>query len=66
MIDFDTIEVGDRVKVVGQGARGFAVMGEVLEVIGVGIRRVETKRADGKVASFDEAGGAARLELVEG
>ena len=65
MIDFDTIEVGDKVKVVGKGARGFAEMGEVLEVIGI-YRRVEIKREDGRTASFEEAAGAARLELVEG
>ena len=64
MIDFKTIKVGDKVKVVGAGAPGFAKMGEELEIVSVGEMRVDAKRSDGETAFFALTCGAARLELV--
>ena len=63
MIDFSTIKLGDKVKVVGMGAPGFAKLGEILEVIGVSENKVNTKRADGEEAYFALTCGAARLDL---
>ena len=65
MIDFSTIKVGDKVKVVGAGAPGFAQLGDVLEIVKVAERRVDCKRADGETAYFALTCGAARLELID-
>lgn len=65
MIDFNTIRVGDKVKVVGAGAPGFAKMGEELEITRVHRDRVYAKRNDGEEAFFALACGAARLELLK-
>ena len=64
MIDFKTIKVGDKVKVVGAGAPGFAKLGDELEIVKVGEMRVDAKRGDGEEAFFALTCGAARLELV--
>lgn len=64
VIDFKTIKVGDKVKVVGAGAPGFAKMGDELEIVSVGAMRVDAKRGDGETAFFALTCGAARLELV--
>lgn len=64
MIDFDTIQVGDKVKVVGMGAPGFAELGDTLEVVKTAKNRVYAKREDGKKAFFALTCGASRLELT--
>lgn len=64
MIDFKTIKAGDKVKVVGAGASGFAKMGEELEITRAQSDRVYAKRDDGEEAYFALTCGAARLELV--
>ena len=64
MIDFVTTKVGDKVKVVGMGAPGFAELGDVLEITAVEKNRVYAKRSDGEVAFFALTCGASRLELV--
>jgi hypothetical protein len=64
VIDFKTIKVGDKVKVVGAGAPGFAKLGDELEITKVGEMRVDAKRSDGEEAFFALTCGAARLELV--
>ena len=64
MIDFKTIKIGDKVKVVGAGAPGFAKLGEELEVTKVQSDRVFARRGDGEEAFFALTCGAARLELV--
>ena len=65
MIDFKTIQVGEKVKVVGAGAPGFARLGDELEITKVQNDRVYAKRADGEEAYFALTCGAARLELME-
>ncbi len=65
MIDFESIEIGNKVKVVGMGAPGFAKMGDILEVTKVEENKAYVKRDDGKEAFFALTCGAARLELVE-
>lgn len=65
MIDFKTINVGDKVKVVGVGAPGYADLGEILEITEVRDDRVFTKKLNGDTAYFALTCGAARLERVE-
>lgn len=64
MIDFKTIAVGDRVKVVGAGAPGFAELGDELVVTKALSDRVFAQRTDGEEVFFALTCGAARLELV--
>jgi hypothetical protein len=66
MINFSTMKVGDKVRVVGAGAPGFAKVGEVLTVIKLGHHRVDVARYDGEEAYFALTCGASRLEVVEG
>jgi len=64
MIDFNTIQVGDKVEVVGMGAPGFARYGETLVISQVAPNKVHAKRDDGKEAFFALTCGASRLALV--
>jgi hypothetical protein len=64
MIDFNTIQVGDKVKVVGMGAPGFAKLDDILEITEVRQDRVYTKRNTGEIAFFALTCGASRLEKV--
>ena len=66
MIDFKTIKVGDKVKVVGMGAKGFAELGDTLEITKVEPNKVYAKRNDGSEAFFALTCGASRLELLKG
>lgn len=65
MIEFDKVKIGDRLKIVGAGAPGFAKLGDVVTVTSVGDRRVDVQRDDGTTAYFALTCGAARLEPVE-
>ena len=64
MIDFKAARVGDKVKVVGFGAPGFAKLGDMLEITAVKPDRVYCKREDGEEALFALTCGAARLENI--
>ena len=61
MIDFKTIRVGNKVKVVGMGARGFAELGDTLEITKVEPNKVYAKRDDGEEAFFALTCGASRM-----
>lgn len=63
MIDFATIQVGQKVTVVGMGAPGFASLGDELEITKVEPNKVYAKRADGEEAFFALTCGASRLEI---
>ena len=65
MIDFNTIQVGDKVEVVGMGAPGFAELGDILEITKVERNKVGAKRSDGEEAVFALTCGARRLKLVK-
>lgn len=65
MIDYATIKPGDKVKVVGMGAPGFAKLGDELEITKTATDRVWAKRADGEEVFFALTCGASRLELIE-
>ena len=66
MIDIKTIEVGDKCKIVGMGAHGYAELGDIVTVIAVNIskQRVSTETEDGEEAFFDSECGAERLEKI--
>jgi hypothetical protein len=67
MIDYAKIKPGDKLKIVGAGAPGFASLGDVVEVISTnGHNRCDVKREDGGAAYFALTCGAARLGPVEG
>lgn len=65
MIDFATIQVGDRVRVVGMGAPGFAALGDILTIAKVQPNRVWARTDAGHEAYFALTCGAARLELAD-
>jgi len=65
MIDFKAIAVGDKVKVVGMGAPGFAALGDELTISKVEPNKVYAKRADGEEAFFALTCGASRLEITK-
>ena len=65
MIDFKTIKIGDKVKVVGMGAPGFAKLGEILIISKTGKDRVSAKKENGEEAEFYLTCGASRLEEVK-
>ena len=65
MIQFNEMKVGDKVKVVGMGAPGFASPGDTLEITKVLHDRVYAKTIDGNEAFFALTCGASRLEKIE-
>jgi len=64
MIDFDKVKIGDKLRIVGAGAPGFAKLGDVVTVTATAPRRVDVVRDDGKSAYFALTCGAARLEPI--
>lgn len=64
MIDYDKLKVGDKLRIVGAGAPGFAKLGDIVTVTQTAERRVDVAREDGETAYFALTCGAARLELV--
>ena len=66
MLDYSKVKAGDRVRIVGAGAPGFAKIGDIVEVVSTdGRQRCDVKREDGHQAYFALTCGAARLEIVE-
>lgn len=66
MIEYDKVKAGDKLKIVGAGAPGFAKLGDVVEVISTdGKQRCDVKRDDGETAFFALTCGAARLDPIE-
>lgn len=64
-IDFSKTKPGDKLRIVGAGAPGFAKLGDIVEVTECnGHNRVDVKREDGETAFFALTCGAARLEPV--
>jgi hypothetical protein len=62
MIDYGSVKIGDKLRIVGAGAPGFAKLGDVVEVTATAPMRVDVKRDDGATAYFALTCGAARLE----
>jgi len=65
MIDYGTVKIGDKLRIVGAGAPGFAKLGDLVEVTATATNRVDVKREDGETAFFALTCGAARLEPVQ-
>jgi len=65
MINFANTKTGDKVKVVGAGAPGFAKLGDILTVTSCnGNNKLYAKNEAGDEAYFALTCGAARLEPV--
>jgi len=64
VIDYSDIKIGDKVRVVGMGAPGYAQLGDVLEIVNVSHNRVDTRKHDGAEAYFALTCGASRLEKI--
>lgn len=65
MIDFAKVKEGDKLRITGMGAPGFAALGDIVEVVSSnGKNRCDVKRADGETAYFALTCGAQRLEPI--
>lgn len=65
MIDFSKVKTGDKLKIVGMGAPGFAKLGDIVTVLSCnGVNRCEVLNESGEQAYFALTCGAARLEPV--
>jgi hypothetical protein len=63
MIDYSKVKVGDKFKIVGAGAPGFAKLGDVVTAESVGHNRVDVRHdTTGETVYFALTCGAARLE----
>jgi hypothetical protein len=63
MIDYAAVKVGDKLRITGAGAPGFAKLGDVVTVKSCdGHRRVDVVNEAGDEAYFALTCGAARLE----
>lgn len=66
MIDYEQVRVGDKLRITGMGAPGFAKLGDIVTVESVGPRRVDVVNDQtGEKAYFALTCGAQRLEPVE-
>ena len=65
MIEFEKVKVGDKLRIVGAGAPGFAKLGDIVTVTKTALRRVDVVREDGETAYFALTCGAARLDPVD-
>lgn len=66
MIDFAKVKEGDKLKIVGAGAPGFAKLGDVVTVTSCnGRNRCDVVNESGEPAYFALTCGAARLEAVD-
>ena len=65
MIDYKTTKPGDRVKIVGMGARGYAKLGDSVTVSACnGVKLCRVVNDAGEEVEFVLTCGAQRLELV--
>jgi hypothetical protein len=65
MVDYGKIKPGDRLRIVGMGAPGFAKLGDLVTVTKTAPNRCDVVRADGESAFFALTCGAQRLEMAE-
>ena len=64
MKNFDGIKIGDRLRIIGNGAPGYANVGDEVTVDHFIKDGITVKRSDGKPADFLYSCGAERLELL--
>lgn len=65
MIDYATTQPGDILRIVGQGAPGYALNGDLVRVLKATQNGVEVEDKHGKSCEFVFNCGAARLEPTE-
>lgn len=65
MIDYAKVQRGDILKIVGAGAPGYAVLGDLVRVLSTTKNGVNVEDRHGKEAEFAFNCGAARLEETE-
>lgn len=65
MIAYAQTETGDILEIVGQGAPGFAKIGELVRVLGTTLHGVEVENKSGETCEFLFNCGAARLKETE-
>jgi hypothetical protein len=66
MIDYSKVKAGDKLKIVGAGAPGYAKLGDVVTVTNCnGRNRCDVVNEAGESAYFALTCGAARLEPAE-
>jgi hypothetical protein len=66
MIEFSKVKAGDKLRIVGAGAPGFAKLGDIVTVTSCnGHNRCDVVNAAGEPAYFALTCGAARLEPAE-
>lgn len=66
MIDYSKTKEGDRLRITGMGAPGFAKLGDIVTVTSCnGVNRCDVVNESGEVAYFALNCGARRLEPVE-
>ena len=65
MINYQEVERGDILKVVGAGAPGYAENGDLVRVLGRTINGVKVEDKNGETCDFVFNCGAARLEETE-
>jgi hypothetical protein len=65
MIDYRSTKVGDVLRIVGDGAPGYAQLGDLVRVTAVHRNAVQVEDRDGKPCEFVFDCGAARLEPTE-
>jgi hypothetical protein len=65
MIEFDKVNIGDKLKITGMGAPGFAKLGDIVTVIKTGKNRVDVRHdVTGDEVFFALTCGASRLDPV--
>lgn len=65
MINYSETKVGDILRIVGEGAPGFAENGDLVRVVEVYSQSVKVEDGNGRTNSFFFNCGAARLEPTE-
>ena len=65
MIEYNKVQRGDIVRLVGNGAPGYAKLGDLLRITEVHSNSVMVEDRDGKPCEFVYNCGAARLEPTE-
>ena len=65
MINYSETKTGDILKIVGNGAPGYAQIGELVRVTKVTQNSVTVENCDGATANFVMSCGAARLEKTK-
>ena len=66
MITYSELRVGDKLRIVGEGAEGFAQLGDIVTVSSVTPKSVIVENEHGVKAQFMHDCGAGRLDRVVG